>query len=227
MTTTVASLLSKAATILQDTSNVRWTTSELLGWLNDGQRDLVALKPNANTKNVPVQLAPGTKQSLPSDAVTLLDVIRNMGTGGNTPGKSIRLVSREIIDNQVPDWHAITPDATVKHFIFTPFDPKNYYVYPPQPASGCGYVEILYSASPADCVNGGNIQLDDVYATTLMNYVIAKAYSKDAEYANGAQASAYMGLFTAALQGKVAAETMVNPNKPLAELNPNNPGLIQ
>jgi hypothetical protein len=227
MTTTVASIISKAATILQDTSNVRWTTSELIGWLNDGQRDLVALKPNANTKNIAVQLVQGTKQSLPSDAVTLLDVIRNMGTDGTTPGKSIRLVSREIIDNQVPDWHAITPDATVRHFMFTPFDPKNYYVYPPQPASSRGYVEILYSASPADCVSGGNISLDDVYATSLTNYVIAKAYAKDAEYANGAQSTAYMQLFTAMVQGKVAAETAVNPNKPLAELNPNNPGLAQ
>lgn len=227
MTTTVASLLSKAATILQDTSNVRWTVSELLGWLNDGQRDLVALKPNANTKNTPVQLVQGTKQSLPSDAVSLLDVIRNMGTDGSTPGKAIRLVSREIIDNQVPDWHSSTANAVVRHFTYSPFDPKNYYVYPPQPASSRGYVEILYSASPANCTSDGNIQLDDVYATALMNYVIAKAYAKDAEYANGAQASAYMGMFTASLQGKVAAETAVNPNKPLAELNPNNPGLAQ
>lgn len=41
-------VIEKVQTILQDKTGVRWPAEdELLGWLNDGQREVVIFKPNA------------------------------------------------------------------------------------------------------------------------------------------------------------------------------------
>lgn len=227
-TITVASILTKVSTILQDPTNIRWPTDELILWLNDGQREVALYKPNAFVINTAVICVAGTKQTLPAAAVSLIDVVRNMGTNGTTPGNSIRAVSREILDTQVPNWHASTPSATVKHFVYTPLDSKTYYVYPPQPASGQGYVELVYVAAPTDAVSGGVITLDDIYVTALISYILFRAYSKDAEYANNATlAATYYQQFQGLLQGKVTAEAASNPNQALAPFNPNLPGSMK
>ena len=68
------------------------------------------------------------------------------------------------------------------------------------------------------------ILVDDVYATALINYMLYRAYSKDAEYAaNAAQATAFYQQFMALLGAKVTAETVTAPNQALAGFNPNVP----
>jgi len=220
-TVTVASIISKMQTILQDTTGIRWPDAELLGWINDGQREIVLYKPNAFVKNVAVRLAAGTKQALPADGVQLIDVPRNMGTDGTTPGRAIRITMREIMDAQVPNWHLDTPSAVVKHYMYSPLDPKNLYVWPPQPAVNQGYVDMIYGASPTDAVLGGVITIDDIYQTVLLDYGLYRAYSKDTEYAADVnRASAHQTAYIAALTGKAKVEAGVNPNL-TAPANPN------
>lgn len=222
-TITVSSLLSKASTILQDPTNIRWPQTELLDWLNDAQREIALFKPNVFVKNSSVQLTGGTKQSLPSDGINLVDVVRNLGGDGLTPGNSIRVVSREVLDAQIPDWHSTAKaNATVKHYVYTGTDPKNFYVYPAQPSTGRGYVEVIYVASPTDATINSTITLDDIYVTALLDYILFRAYSKDAEYAaNSEAAKMYYQQFTAILTGKVNAEEASNPNTARAPWNPN------
>lgn len=222
---TVASLLNRAAVILQDPTNIRWPQTELLDWVNDGQREIALYKPNAFVKNTSVQLVAGTKQTIPADGVSLVDVTRNMGTNGATPGVAIRVVTREILDSQLRDWHSSAASATVRHYVYTPLDPKTFYVYPPQPTSGQNQVEVVYAANPTDTTLVGTITLDDVYLTALLAYVLYRAYTKDAEYANNAQvAQAYYAQFQAILTGKASGEGVSNPNMSLGGFNPNLPG---
>lgn len=206
------SVIEKAQTILQDTTGVRWPVAdELLGWLNDGQREVVILKPNSHVKNIAVRLATGTKQSLPSDGVQLIDVVRNMGTDGNTPGRAVRIVMREILDAQVPNWHIATASADAKHYCYSPLDPKTFYVYPPQPVVNQGFVELVYGANPADATLTGPITLDDIYQNVLVDYVLYRAFSKESEAGDNQRASLHRGAFEAALNGKANGEAIVNP----------------
>jgi len=220
-TVTVASVISKVQTILQDATGIRWPDAELLGWVNDGQREIVLYKPNAFVKNTAVKLTTGTKQTLPADGVQLIDVVRNMGVSGGTPGRAIRITMREILDSQVPNWHAATADVEVKHYMYTVLDPKTFYVYPPQPAVDQNYVELIYGAAPTDCVVGGTITLDDIYQTILLDYCLYRAYSKDTEFAaDQNRATAHQNAYIAALTGKAKVEAGVNPNM-TAPANPN------
>lgn len=212
MTTTALSLIVKAQKILQDVAGVSWDGTELLGWLNEGQYACVELKPTAYVKSLPVQLAAGTKQTIPADGVQLVDVLRNTDAAG-APGRVVRIVEREVLDSFNPDWHSSTPNAIVKHYMFAATDPKRFYVFPPQP-SVAGFVEMVYSAAPPDALSTGNITLDDIYAPALVDYILYRAFSKDTEFAaDGGQALAHQQAFLAALTGKSRAELSSNPNQ--------------
>lgn len=220
-TVAVNSLIEKVARIIQDQSNIRWPQAELLADLNDAQREVVLYKPQASVKNVSVVLTAGqTKQSLPADAIQLIEVVRNMGANGATPGDAIRITSREVLDAQVPTWHSDANAAgKIRHYCFDARDPKTYYVYPKAPATAWN-VEAVYSAAPTDCVLGGTIQIDDIYANALLNLMLYRAYSKDADYTqNTALAAAYYQAALAQLGVKSQNEVAQNPN--LSVGNPN------
>lgn len=222
-TISVSSVLARCAVLLQDLANTRWPQAELLDWLNDGQREIALYKPNAFVKNLSRPLVSGTKQSLPPDGVSLIDVPRNMGTNGTTPGAAIRATSRQSLDTNTPNWHAATPTAAIKHFVYSVLDPKNFYVYPP--SDGTGQVEIVYAAVPPSVALGDTIAVDDIFVMALVNYILYRAYSKDAEFApNVAAAQAYYQAFQGNLAGKAGAEALTNPNVALTPLNPNLPG---
>jgi hypothetical protein len=205
-TITSTTIVTKVSLLLQDATNIRWPTSELLDWLNDGQREIVMYKPNACIKNIDVALIAGTKQSLPADGVSLIDISRN--TGGN----AVRATNRQVLDAQIPDWHASAKaNAKVVHYCYSPTDPRTFYVYPPSP--GANSVEVIYCASPANATLGGVISIDDIYATPLINYIAYRAYSKDAEYAENATfAQGYYQAFMAQITGKRNAEVTTDPN---------------
>jgi hypothetical protein len=214
-------LLTDAAVLLQDTENTRWPLTELLKWFNHGQRDAVANKPNASSRNTIMQLVAGTRQTIPTDGVQLLDILRNMGPNRATPGRSIRLTQREILDAQLPEWHFSTPAATAVHYMYSRLDPHTFYVYPPQPTTNPGSVEMVYSAAPLDAVLDGPITLDDIYAPALLDYVLYRAYGKDADYTgDAARATAHFQAYAFSITGKAKSEDATNPNMN-APANPN------
>jgi hypothetical protein len=217
-TLTAQNLIDRVNDTLQDSTNVRWPAVELLRYLNDGQREVVLLRPDASVSTGPVQLtANETKQTLPAAGVRLLDVTRNMGASGSSPGAAIRLISREVLDSQLPNWHSETGQAAVKHFMFDQRNPKVYYVYPRVHASTAVWVELIYSSSPADVAAAANtITLDDIYANALIDFMLYRAYSKDAEYAaNAGYAQQHYQSFLTSLGLKGQTDQQVNPNQRL------------
>lgn len=225
-TITVNSLVAKAGTLIQDVTGIRWPAAELIDWMNDGQREIVMFKPEASVANAIMLLtANSTKQTLPANAITLLDVVRNMGATGLIPGNPVRIVSRDVLDSQVPLWHsAANALGYIQHYTFDPRDPKTMYVYPKAPATAW-YVEAVYSVAPAAAVAGGVISIDDVYANAILDYMLYRCYSKDASFAaNATLAAAHYSMFTAAISGKGAVDAVENPNKiGVAQGNPNVP----
>jgi hypothetical protein len=204
------SILDAAVVILQDKTGVRWPAGELLPWLNDGQREIVLLKPSAYSINTPIALATGTRQRIPANGIQLLDVVRNIGQG-DVPGRAVRLIAREILDAQLPGWHSLDPQDEIKHYTYTVDDPKSFYVYPP--ANGVNRLEIVYSAAPPEVSAAQAISVDDIFKQCLIDYVLYRAYSKDAEYAgNAGRAGAHYQAFLFAVTGRTKAELEKDPN---------------
>lgn len=226
-TLTAQSIVDKAEQILQDATNVRWTEAELLGWLNDGQRQIALMRPDASVTNGNITLVAGTKQSLPASGLRLLDVVRNMGVGGATAGTAVRLVDREVLDAQRPDWHSETASASIKHYVFDARNPKTFYVYPP--ATGTSpTVEAIYSVAPADVLIAAAITLDDIYQNPLLDWILYRAFSKDAEYAANEQlAIKHLSAFMSALGVKSEVDVATSPSKNGPPFNPNVSGNLK
>lgn len=250
-TVLVKDLLYKVSTQLHDLAPqfTRWTEHELVGWLNDAQRAIAKYMPSSCSRVDVVKLVPGTKQSIeqipanrviPGDGssptavsgMALLDVRRNMGANGTTPGNAIRIVDMEILDSIYPDWHTKTGNPT--QYAFRQVTPKVFYVSPGVGSSSSVWIELSYIALPTPIVANGAfgfdgsstvpISVNDTYTDDLINYVLARAYMKDAEFAANANlASAHTTLFTSSINAQVAALTGVNPNMQSLPINPNLP----
>ncbi len=223
-TITAKSIIDKASVQLTDPTNARWTRSELLGWVNDGQRQIIIITPSATNKVAVKKLDAGTRQSIPSDGWTLLEVIRYMGTTGTKVGRAIRVTSRELIDSFNPNWHDDYPTVMPKHYVFDQQDQTIFYVYPPN--NGNGYVQLNYAPIPVDLATEDDvIAISDMFETALLDYVLYRANSKDAEYAPGLQlASGYLQTFMASMGIKSTSELTNSPNQQFAPKNPDNPG---
>lgn len=181
---TARSIIDTVSVTLQDSSNVRWTRPELLGYLNDGQREIVLAKPDSYAKNTTMPMVAGTKQTIPPDGIMFMRLTRNMGVNGAAPGRVVREIEMRILDEQRVDWHYAAPNQVAELFCRVDQDPKRFYVFPPQPAANPSQMEIIYSAVPPDVADESNpITLDDIYKTPLIQYVLYRAYTKDADYA--------------------------------------------
>lgn len=192
-TVKVYDLVNKAQTILQDTTSTRWPQDELVGWLNDAYREIILARPDANSQSGTFSCAEGTRQVLTNEfpsALRLLDIVRNVGTGSSQG--AVRLIERAILDDQRRTWHAEDPATNIEHFIFDPDLPREFMVYPPA-ATGAA-LEVVYSSVPTDhdvsvdySTSTETIKIVDSYANAILDYMLYRAYSKDAEYAANSQ----------------------------------------
>lgn len=220
-TVKVTDIIRRVEDVLQD-SNIRWPRLELQNWINESYLAITLLRPDANAKSGAFSCADGTRQVLTAQfpsALRLLDVTRNVAATSNK--KVIRLVSRSVLDDQRPGWHAETGSSSIQHYTFDPRQPKEFFVYPP--ATTAAQVEVVYAASPEahslteteldpDTGSTEVIKLDDIYMSPIIDWVLYRAYSKDAEYgANEARASAAYQAFNAAIGAKSQTDSAVSP----------------
>ena len=232
MAVTVDSVIDRVQTVLQDTTGVRWPVdAELVLWINDAQREIALLKPDASACTYKVELDVGTRQNIPADGNRLLKVVRNV-TSANEGRRAIRLVGGEVLDSQSPDWHDpnVGGDAShgseVKHYVYNESSPRTFYVYPGvsgAAATAGVFIELIYSSNPTTVESGaGNhLSLPDIYANAVMNYVLYMCYMKDAEFAGNSQRGAnHYQLFTASITGKGQIDTLTNPNADAAAVAP-------
>jgi len=217
MAFTAQNVLQRVVITLLDPNAVRWPTAELVRYLNDGQRDIALVRPDATSTTATMALAAGARQTLPSVGAKLLEVIRN--TSGTK--RAIRLVDRVILDAQNPNWYNITGVTEIRHYTFDPREPRIFYVYPPAASTGAS-AELIYSAYPTDITEPsagalysavtGNISVADIYVNALVNYILYRAYSKDSENTqNAALAASFYQLYQNLLGVELSGTTGVAP----------------
>lgn len=219
-TIAASTIIDKAAILLTDEGNDRWTRTELLMWLNEGQKAIVQIVPSANNKIGTMKLQPGARQMIPADGWLLLGITRNLGTDSTTPGPMIQLVERDILDRFRPNWYADTPSSVTQNYMFSLQDQPSFYVFPP--STGSNYVEINYSFLPKDvALESDAIKVRDVYAVALLDYMMYRAFMKDAEASPGSQlAATYYQSFLNLIGAKSQGEIENNPNMKLGPMNP-------
>ena len=107
-----------AADLYGDTAYDRISTTTWIKYLNASIRALILVRPDAGATKVEVQLTAGVVQTLPSAALRLLDITRNMGTDGLTAGKIITPVDRKHLDYSNLLWPAATGEVAIDNFSY-------------------------------------------------------------------------------------------------------------
>lgn len=243
----VREALWRVSSLLQDIDPqfTRHPEGELVHWLNDAQMAVAKFLPMAASRLDTIKLKVGSRQSIetiaaadckPGDGTTpavpilgmqLLELTRNMGADGLTPGKTIRVVPRKTLDAQSRNWHNVA-GPVVDQFTHDPRLPRYFYVSPAVPATPAVWAEVAYYAQPIPIPNTGTpgaelyayagasttkLSIADEHLDDLVNYVAARAYMKNSQAAgHDAKAAMFTGLFVNSLNGAAAARTGVNPN---------------
>lgn len=230
MTFTVKDVLTRASLLLQDVNGTRWPFTEQLMWLNDGVNEIVLHKPTATAQTVELPLSVGTLQELPDGYNTLIEVTRNIASGGpgieNRFGQgAITAVSRSLADAFLPHWSSpniIQNTAIVQHVIVNTDTPRSFYVLPGNDGTGLveAVVSILPAAIQAPAMNQSDInsytatvEMQDAYLGALVDFVCFRSFSKDSALPGAAQRAAqHYQLFAQAIGLKLQGE-LRNPNK--------------
>lgn len=195
----------------------RLTGARWLKFLQDAIRTLILSRPDANAVTEPLLLTGlATRQTLPSDALRLIDITRNMGFNGQTPGYPVTLIKRSELDDSNFTWHSEAASsggsAFIDHFTYDLKDPYNFFVTPAPKASPAVYVEIIVSKLPTlPTAYGDTVPVSDVFWQPILHWMLYKAYAIDDEAVNVELAIHHHNGFYQSIGQEIQAGTIVKP----------------
>lgn len=198
----VQDIVRDAQVALQD-DGTRWPAPDLVRYLADGIELLLQAKPQEGAVGVVFEPAAGARQALPDDAISLLDVANN----AQGRMRAMTQVGRADLEAVSRDWLSERPTTDLVHWMAPANEPKHFYVYPP--ASIGARLVLTYCQRPAPMPEpvgadwtsvSGTTGLDAKWSPALRDYVLYRAWLKDAEFGGNAQiAAGYLSTFTAQL----------------------------
>lgn len=205
-TITAQKIVNDAKTILQETTGVRWSDAELLGWVSAGQREITMLVPSASTKVFTVLATPDIAlQRIPEEAHSFLDIVSTFA------GAVVTHIDRRLLDTTRRSWPVEAPSAAPLHYVYDPRTPRLFYLYP-RPAAGVGLTMICSVCPPELTSLTQTIAIDDIYVNPLLDYVLYRAYSKDLEtVGNAERAAGHYAAFSNTLGLKAQAQASNQP----------------
>lgn len=222
MSILVSEITAEAGRLLHDTGQIRWSQDELIEYLDDAQKAVVLLRPEATRTEAAVLLAAGAKQSLPSDGYRFLSVGHNMGTTGKVPGRHIYLVDKSALDRHDPGWRAGVPATEIDEYCVDPPNTLDFYVNPPAHPSTPVYVWLAYSKYPTRLrrtteIPAYNSALDtisvaDIYKPPLLEYVLMRANRKLTEAAAEQREAKHGQAFLSMMGAQQRTDVLHNPS---------------
>ena len=199
--------------VLDDPNNTKFSLTQKIAAINSALQALVSYRPDAASYTTMMLLVAGTRQTLPSDGVRLLKVIRNRGVSGlSDAGRAIRKADMLVQDALIPDWHETTGQTTIDEYFYDSITPKDFYVYPPAPVSPVIGVDISYvRVLPTITAGTDTLPVDDYFAPAIQEWMLYSLWCGDEQNPNYAVARSHQSTFFQLLQIKAASDGAVNP----------------
>lgn len=190
-------IITSSRYVLNDTATpYRQSDTELLGYVNDGIREVSAIIPEQFIAvGDHVCTASQSEQNFSASvAQSILRVINIKGSTALTP------FDMATMDTFKPGWKSDTP-AVATQWAQYPGDSLRFFVYPPAPAT-TQTLSVLYVKVPTPLLIGDSItEVPVAMQVALIDYVIGRASSKDDETASSGLAAAEYGAFVAKIKG--------------------------
>ena len=195
-----------------DTDFVRPTVSQWIKHFNSAVRALVLVRPDAGSTTDVIQLAAGVKQDIPTVALRLLDITRNMGVDGATAGKVIRPADRDHLDYSNLLWYAQAGDVAIDSFHYDQVAPQHYYVTPPVHQTTAVWVEMVTSQLPtAATTTSSPSGINDIFFEPIVQFMLHKAFSVDDEDVEFNKSITHLQNFFNLLQVEMTAYKAMGP----------------
>ena len=142
--------------------------TELQDWIDfyhQAQRQLVKTRPDSNYKHTSWQLTANmARHDAPAEAIAMIEITRNMGVDGLTPGKPIIEVPRDDIESMISAWFSETGSTEIELFSLDSKMPRTIWTYPRVHATTAVYVEGVYSYAFTESVTTANYNETDIEA---------------------------------------------------------------
>ena len=217
---TVQDIMDRVSTLYNDISFDRVSEQMYLKFLDDALNQLVMSRPDAHVYTDVVQLVAGTRQKLPDEALSLIDIYRNMGADGLTQGSPVWQVNRKDLD-YFSNWHtapAVEP-TEITEFAYDPRSNKTFWVSPAPGETVVINIEMeysrafpQYSALGWDAAVSEGIPCDETFRGPICSYMLYLLYSTDgASRQDKDVAEKYRTDFYNALGIEMKAGTVNNP----------------
>jgi len=213
-----------------DTSYIRLTQSQYLKFLDDAILKLILVRPDANVKTAIVGLAAGTRQEIPADGYSLIDIYMNKdGVSPNwTNGAPILQVERKDLD-YFSNWHVTGSTVTdIDEFAYDARSPRTFWVSPPPAMADTVYVEMDYSfgvppfsrmAETFDDILDMEVPIEDIFRSALVLYMLYLCFSTDSSAMNDMTIAAqYEQSFYQSLGIEYQASLLVQPKIEVTEV---------
>lgn len=177
----------------------------LLDFLNAAVRAVVLQRPDASVVTKAIELAPGMRQRLPRGATTLIELTRNMGSDGQTPGLPIACLRVDMLLAWADPTKA---GRMVDSYAYDRIANSDvYYVCPGVCRDIPVYVEATYATMPCHVTSPDDATgIADQYAAALFHHIMAGVLSGDNESSNAAKANYHMQLFAQVLGVKMQVD---------------------
>ena len=169
-------IITEVASQLNDDNNVTWPIALLLGYITTAEEAIVTIRPDTFSTISTMKLAVGTKQNIPAGSLRLLDIKRNMGTDGATPGRVVNTVESASVDLFAYGHHSDAGATEITDYSYDERTPDYFYCDPP--SDGTGWIEVSISRSPpVVTTEGQTLSLKDIYRNAIIQWCMFRAYS--------------------------------------------------
>lgn len=194
---TPQTIIDVARSITNDSDSVlyRLSNTELLGYVNDGLKEVSRLMPEYFHKIGDMTCeTDNTEQAVTfSNAQELLAVLRIHN------GRAVHPMDVAAMSRFNPDWATDTAGAA-QNWAKLPDDPLRFYIYPKAPAAQV--LDVLYVGNPSVYALVDTItEVPQSTGPALADYVIYRAESRDDEHSNTGRAISHYQSFVQKISG--------------------------
>ena len=231
----VKDILDRVTTLYNDTEYIRIPESHYLKFLDDALSMIVMMRPDSHVKTEIVQLVPGTRQTLPEDGLSLIEIYMNKKAILDPNGAVISYsnsypvahVEREDLD-YFSNWQSRVGVASKDHideFAYELRSPRTFWVNPYVSETKPVYVEMDYSypfikyGDMEPDVDVGYLHIEeleldipDTFMAPICYYMLYLLYSTDStSQLDKSIAASYLQQFQQALSLEYQANQTVMP----------------
>lgn len=206
----------------------RWTRTDMLGYLNQGLKEIGAYRPEAYAVTVALALVSGIKQTVPDGGK-----LRGFAPGaqGNTAHSSDDRLMKAFGAYATCPPRIVMRNGkvvyAVKTFAVDSIDPKTFYVSPPVPAGLTISVQAqVDGTTPEYTLADWNkpVTIVDSFYNNLVDFMMAQAYKMDTESQVSAAASQrLLQLFYQVMGVKYKIDSARNSGYYMGELGTGDP----